>query len=107
MLRATRRSMSLLTKPDNSWPLIPGSHSAIAYSNPDPADRPGNDFDVQGHWDLASLEKLAIPVAADFYVCGPLHLPDGYEPRSHLFGRAARSDTSGSVRTRGQHSSQV
>jgi ferredoxin-NADP reductase len=50
---------------------IPGSHSAIAYSKPDPADRPGSDFDVRGHWDLASLQKLAIPVEADFYVCGP------------------------------------
>jgi ferredoxin-NADP reductase len=50
---------------------IPGSHSAIAYSKPGPADRPGSDFDVQGRWDLASLQKLAIPVAADFYVCGP------------------------------------
>jgi ferredoxin-NADP reductase/MOSC domain-containing protein YiiM len=50
---------------------IPGSHSAIAYSKPDPTDRPGNDFDVRGHWDLASLEKLGIPVEADFYVCGP------------------------------------
>jgi ferredoxin-NADP reductase/MOSC domain-containing protein YiiM/ferredoxin len=50
---------------------IPGSHSAIAYSKPDPADRPGTDFDVRGHWDLASLKKLAIPVEADFYVCGP------------------------------------
>ena len=42
---------------------IPGSHSAIAFSKPDPTDRPGADFDVQGHWDLASLTKLAIPVA--------------------------------------------
>jgi ferredoxin-NADP reductase/MOSC domain-containing protein YiiM/ferredoxin len=50
---------------------IPGSHSAIAYSKPDPDDRPGHDFDIRGHWDLATLEKLAIPVAADFYVCGP------------------------------------
>jgi ferredoxin-NADP reductase/MOSC domain-containing protein YiiM/ferredoxin len=50
---------------------IPRSHSAIAYSKPDPADRPGNDFDVQGHWNFASLEKLAIPTGADFYVCGP------------------------------------
>jgi ferredoxin-NADP reductase/MOSC domain-containing protein YiiM/ferredoxin len=50
---------------------IPGSHSAIAYSKPDPTDRLGNDFDIQGHWDLASLKKLAIPVKADFYVCGP------------------------------------
>ena len=50
---------------------IPGSHSAIAYSKPDPTGRPGTDFDVQGHWDLASLEKLAIPIEADFYLCGP------------------------------------
>jgi ferredoxin-NADP reductase len=50
---------------------IPGSHSAIAYSKPDPADQPGKDFDIQGHWDLARLEKLALPVGADFYVCGP------------------------------------
>lgn len=57
-----------------AWQLlaaIPGSHSAIAYSEPGPADRPGNDFDIRGRLDLASLEKLAIPVGADFYVCGP------------------------------------
>jgi ferredoxin-NADP reductase/MOSC domain-containing protein YiiM len=50
---------------------IPGSHSAIAYSKPDPADQPGKDFDIRGYWDIASLEKLALPVEADFYVCGP------------------------------------
>jgi ferredoxin len=50
---------------------IPESHSAIAYSKPDPTDRPGDDFDVRGYWDLASLEKLAVPAEADFYVCGP------------------------------------
>jgi ferredoxin-NADP reductase/MOSC domain-containing protein YiiM len=50
---------------------IPGSHSAIAYSEPGLSDRPGNDFDIRGRWDLASLKKLAIPVGADFYVCGP------------------------------------
>ena len=50
---------------------IPGSHSAIAYSKPDPTDRPGNDFDVRGHLDLASLKKLDLPVVADYYLCGP------------------------------------
>ena len=50
---------------------IPQSHSAIAYSKPDPTDRPGDDFDLRGHWDLASLKELDIPVGADFYVCGP------------------------------------
>jgi len=50
---------------------LPGSHSAIAYSNPDPADRPGHDFNIRGHWDLTSLKELGIPVGADFYLCGP------------------------------------
>ena len=50
---------------------IPGSHSAIAYSKPDPTDRPGDDFDIRGHWDLAALKELGIPVGGDFYVCGP------------------------------------
>ncbi|MGO8708095.1 MAG: MOSC domain-containing protein [Terracidiphilus sp.] len=50
---------------------IPGSRSLIAYSQPGPSDQLGSDFDIQGHLNLANLEKLAIPVAADFYMCGP------------------------------------
>jgi ferredoxin-NADP reductase/MOSC domain-containing protein YiiM/ferredoxin len=50
---------------------IPGSHSAIAYSKPDPTDRPGDDFDIRGHWDFARLKELGIPAGAEFYVCGP------------------------------------
>jgi ferredoxin-NADP reductase/MOSC domain-containing protein YiiM/ferredoxin len=50
---------------------IPGGHSAIAYSKPDPTDRPDSDFDIRGHWGLASLKELAVPMDADFYVCGP------------------------------------
>lgn len=50
---------------------IPGSHSAIAYSNPDPAEQLGKDFDIQGHLNLAALKRLGIPTEADFYVCGP------------------------------------
>jgi ferredoxin-NADP reductase/MOSC domain-containing protein YiiM len=50
---------------------IPRSHSAIAYSKPDPTDRLGTNFDIQGHVDLESLQKLGIPVEADFYLCGP------------------------------------
>ncbi len=50
---------------------IPGSHAAVAYSKPDSADRPGHDFDMAGHWDLESLQKLALPMEADYYVCGP------------------------------------
>jgi ferredoxin-NADP reductase/MOSC domain-containing protein YiiM/ferredoxin len=50
---------------------IPGSRSVIAYSKPDPADRPGMDFDIQGHLNLATLQGLGIPGDADYYACGP------------------------------------
>jgi ferredoxin-NADP reductase/MOSC domain-containing protein YiiM len=50
---------------------IPESRSIIAYSKPDPTDRHGKDFDIQGHLDLAGLQGLGIPIEADFYICGP------------------------------------
>ena len=50
---------------------IPGSHSAIAYSKPDRTERFGTDFDVEGHLNLEALQRLGIPVEADFYLCGP------------------------------------
>ena len=50
---------------------IPGSHSSVAYSQPDPGDQTGRDFDLPGRFDRATLEKLAVPIGADFYVCGP------------------------------------
>lgn len=51
--------------------MIPGSHSAVAYSKPHPTDQPGSDFDVRGRWDLARLEKLGLPIGAHVYMCGP------------------------------------
>lgn len=50
---------------------IPGSRSVIAYSKPDPTDQLGKDFDIQGHLDLVSLERIGIPADADLYLCGP------------------------------------
>jgi ferredoxin-NADP reductase/MOSC domain-containing protein YiiM len=50
---------------------IPGGRSVIAYSKPEPADRLGKDFDIQGHLDFANLQGLSLPVEADFYLCGP------------------------------------
>jgi ferredoxin len=50
---------------------IPGSRSAIAYSKPDPTDRPGEDFNIQGHLDLTNLQRIGFPVEAEFYACGP------------------------------------
>jgi ferredoxin len=50
---------------------VPGSHSAIAYSKPDPNDRLGYDFDIRGHLDLSGLKELRVPAESDFYLCGP------------------------------------
>jgi ferredoxin-NADP reductase/MOSC domain-containing protein YiiM len=50
---------------------IPGSHCVIAYSKPDPADQFEREFNLRGHLDLASLQKLGVPTEADFYLCGP------------------------------------
>jgi ferredoxin-NADP reductase/MOSC domain-containing protein YiiM len=50
---------------------LPQSHSFIAYSRPDPADRPGKDYDHLGHLSLSSLQQLDMPKEADFYLCGP------------------------------------
>jgi ferredoxin-NADP reductase/MOSC domain-containing protein YiiM len=50
---------------------MPRSHSAIAYSQPESGDQLGGNFDIEGHVDLENLRRLAIPIAADFYLCGP------------------------------------
>jgi len=43
----------------------------IWYSRPGPEDRPGRDFDLPGHIARDALEKLGVPLDADFYLCGP------------------------------------
>ncbi len=43
----------------------------ILYSKPDRGDRLGADFDAAGHVDVGLLDKLGVPYAADFYLCGP------------------------------------
>ena len=50
---------------------LPRGKSFIAYSNPGPRDRPGVDFDASGRIKVEALEKLGVPRAADFYLCGP------------------------------------
>jgi ferredoxin-NADP reductase/MOSC domain-containing protein YiiM/ferredoxin len=50
---------------------LPRGKSFIAYSSPDPRDRPGVDFDASGRITVEVLEKLGAPRGADFYLCGP------------------------------------
>ena len=42
----------------------------MQYSRPRPEDRIGVDFDASGHL-TAGLERLGVPLDADFYICGP------------------------------------
>jgi ferredoxin-NADP reductase/MOSC domain-containing protein YiiM len=51
--------------------VLPGAHSHIRYSSPDPADRPAVDFDAAGRLGVQVIEDLGVPVDADFYLCGP------------------------------------
>jgi ferredoxin-NADP reductase/MOSC domain-containing protein YiiM len=50
---------------------LPRSHSFVAYSNPDSADREGQSYDALGHLTISSLQQLKVPKDADFYLCGP------------------------------------
>jgi len=43
----------------------------IVYSRPTAIDKVGADFDAAGHIDTALLEKIEVPRASDFYLCGP------------------------------------
>jgi ferredoxin-NADP reductase/MOSC domain-containing protein YiiM/ferredoxin len=50
---------------------LPNSHSFVAYSKPEDGDRHGEDYDAVGHLDLSLLQRIQVPHAADFYLCGP------------------------------------
>jgi len=43
----------------------------IMYSRPAANDQVGADFDAPGHIDTALLERIGVPQASDFYLCGP------------------------------------
>ena len=50
---------------------LPRGKSHIWYSRPTPEDRPDVDFDLPGRIAGGDLEKLGVPLTADFYLCGP------------------------------------
>jgi len=82
---------------------ISGSHSVVAYSKPDPTDQLEKDFDIEGHLDLATLQRLKVPSNADFYICGPTAVSERYNSKFDLFAGVARCDTSGNIRTNWFH----
>jgi len=50
---------------------LPSGHSHIVYSQPESDDQPGRDYDSAGHLNVPLLDQLAVPLTADFYLCGP------------------------------------
>ncbi|MBV9492008.1 MAG: MOSC domain-containing protein [Verrucomicrobia bacterium] len=45
--------------------------SYIVYSNPEPEDQLGQDYDSPGHLNVPLLDRLRVTRNADFYLCGP------------------------------------
>jgi ferredoxin-NADP reductase/MOSC domain-containing protein YiiM/ferredoxin len=50
---------------------LPHSHQFVAYSKPELSDRIGKNYDMVGHLNLSCLQKLGVPMQADFFLCGP------------------------------------
>ena len=50
---------------------LPNARSHVQYSQPDPTDQLGSDFDAAGRLSVTVLEALGVPLESDFYLCGP------------------------------------
>ena len=49
------------------------------YSQPNPGDRHGRDFDAVGRLTVTVLDQLGVPREADFYLCGPASFLNGFK----------------------------
>jgi ferredoxin-NADP reductase/MOSC domain-containing protein YiiM len=50
---------------------LPHAHRIVSYSRPEPDDTPGAAFDRNGRISIETITDAAIPVEADYYLCGP------------------------------------
>jgi ferredoxin-NADP reductase/MOSC domain-containing protein YiiM len=50
---------------------LPRAHRLVSFSRPDPGETPGAAFDLVGRLSIEMLAAAAIPVDADYYLCGP------------------------------------
>ena len=50
---------------------LPRGRRCVVYSRPGAGDTVGRDQDREGHLSAALLRQMAVPQAADFYLCGP------------------------------------
>ncbi|RPH65626.1 MAG: MOSC domain-containing protein [Myxococcaceae bacterium] len=65
------RSRAFVTEVRRLLGAIARGRSHIWYSRPDATDRVGRDYDTAGRLAVNDLERLGVPTAADFYLCGP------------------------------------
>jgi ferredoxin-NADP reductase/ferredoxin len=70
---------------------LPHSHVFVAYSNPEDADRQGQDYDASGRLNLSLLQRLQVPKEADFYLCGPTAFLSGFTAELKSWGVPASS----------------
>jgi len=50
---------------------LPNAHALVCYSRPGAGDRQGADYTTAGRLSAGLLERLALPLDADTYLCGP------------------------------------
>jgi ferredoxin-NADP reductase/MOSC domain-containing protein YiiM/ferredoxin len=79
---------------------LPHGHRHICYSNPDPGDVRGRDYQTAGRLSAEVLTALSLPRDADAYICGPAAFMaavsaaligmgvDGGRVRTEIFGAA-------------------
>lgn len=68
---------------------LPNGHSRIWYSRPAAQDALGRDYDAAGRMTVADLERMKLPRAADFYLCGPTGFLDELRAGLEAWGVAA------------------
>jgi ferredoxin-NADP reductase/MOSC domain-containing protein YiiM len=90
---------------DNVLKGLPAAKSHIAYSRALDTDHVGNGFDSVGRFSMGYLQRLSLPVNADFYLCGPTEFLPAMEhslgelgvPGSHIhtevFGSSAAASS--------------
>jgi ferredoxin-NADP reductase/MOSC domain-containing protein YiiM len=66
--------------------ILPHAQNLVCYSTPDPADKPGIDYDRRSRLDLAVIRSLGLPLDADFYLCGPASFMDDLAPGIEKLG---------------------
>jgi ferredoxin-NADP reductase len=64
----------------------PNFHLNMVYSQPDPDDRQGRDFQHAGYVDVDLLKRMLPPGKHDFYVCGPPPMMESLVPALRAWG---------------------